>query len=61
MAVPKHRTSKSKRNQRKAQWKRKASFKAVRALSMAKSVLSKRSNSYIYNGKLERLLQDINQ
>lgn len=48
MAVPKKKTSKSKRNSRKAVWKRKAAVEAQKALSLGKSVLSGRSNSFIY-------------
>lgn len=48
MAVPKKKTSKSKRNQRKANWKRKAASEAQKALSLGKSVLSGRSTSFIY-------------
>lgn len=43
MAVPKKRTSKSKKDIRKFQWKQKASFQAKKALSIALSVLKKRS------------------
>lgn len=39
MAVPKKRTSKSKKNLRKTQWKLKASGEAKKALSKAKLVL----------------------
>ena len=39
MAVPKKRTSKSKKNLRKTQWKIKASFEAKKALGKAKMVL----------------------
>ena len=39
MAVPKKRTSKSKKNSRKTNWKKKAVVKAIQALSQAKSVL----------------------
>ncbi|MGK7871783.1 MAG: 50S ribosomal protein L32 [Xenococcaceae cyanobacterium] len=47
MAVPKKKTSKSKRNHRKAFWKRKAALEAQKALSLGKSVLSGRSNSFV--------------
>ncbi len=40
MAVPKKRTSKSKKNLRKTEWKRKASFEAKKALGKAKMVLN---------------------
>nr|YP_010336342.1 ribosomal protein L32 [Goniotrichopsis reniformis]UNJ14748.1 ribosomal protein L32 [Goniotrichopsis reniformis] len=48
MAVPKKRTSKSKGRSRKANWKRKAYFQAKVALSLAKSSLSGRSTSFIF-------------
>ena len=48
MAVPKKKTSKTKRNQRKAHWKRKANLEAQKALSLGKSVLTGRSNSFVY-------------
>lgn len=40
MAVPKKKTSKSKRDMRKATWKRKAALAAQKALSLGKSVLN---------------------
>ena len=48
MAVPKKKTSKSKRNSRKATWKHKAAIQAERALSLGKSVLTNQSNSFEY-------------
>ncbi|MGB3404891.1 MAG: 50S ribosomal protein L32 [Microcoleaceae cyanobacterium] len=48
MAVPKKRTSKSKRNMRKATWKRKARTQAERALSLGKSVLTGRAEGFYY-------------
>ena len=48
MAVPKKKTSSSKRDQRKAHWKRVAAQEAQKALSLGKSVLSGRSNSFVY-------------
>ncbi|OCR00377.1 50S ribosomal protein L32 [Oscillatoriales cyanobacterium USR001] len=48
MAVPKKKTSKSKRNMRKATWKHKATVAAQKALSLGKSVLTGRSHSFIY-------------
>ncbi|MBE9223531.1 50S ribosomal protein L32 [Cyanobacterium stanieri LEGE 03274] len=53
MAVPKKKTSKSKRDQRKAHWKRKAKFQAEKALSLGKSVLTGNSNSFVYPTKDE--------
>ena len=48
MAAPKKKTSKSKRNSRKATWKNKAAIQAQRALSLGKSVLTNQSNSFEY-------------
>lgn len=47
MAVPKKKTSSSKRDQRKAHWKRKAALQAQRALSLGKSILTGRS-TFVY-------------
>ncbi len=47
MAVPKKKTSKTKRDQRRAHWKRKASLEAQKALSLGKSILTGRS-SFVY-------------
>ncbi len=49
MAVPKKRTSKSKKNSRKANWKRKAYKAAQRSLSLAKSMLQGKTTSFVYN------------
>tara|TARA_Y100001968_G_C19075110_1_gene580286 strand:- start:165 stop:341 length:177 start_codon:yes stop_codon:yes gene_type:complete len=48
MAVPKKKTSKSKRNQRHATWKGKAAKAAQKALSIGKSVLSGRAQGFVY-------------
>nr|YP_010726662.1 ribosomal protein L32 [Hypnea edeniana]WCH54648.1 ribosomal protein L32 [Hypnea edeniana]WDY85137.1 ribosomal protein L32 [Hypnea edeniana] len=48
MAVPKKRTSKSKSKSRKANWKRKAYFQSQQALSLAKSLLKDKNNSFVY-------------
>tara|TARA_Y100001968_G_C19259173_1_gene668400 strand:+ start:756 stop:932 length:177 start_codon:yes stop_codon:yes gene_type:complete len=48
MAVPKKKTSKGKRNQRHATWKSKASVAAQKALSLGKSVLTGRAQSFVY-------------
>jgi large subunit ribosomal protein L32 len=53
MAVPKKRTSKSKTNSRKANWKAKARKQATKALSLAKSILTGKSTGFIYNIKEE--------
>ena len=49
MAVPKKRTSKSKKNSRLANWNNKANIQAKRAFSLAKSILSGNSTSFISN------------
>jgi large subunit ribosomal protein L32 len=48
MAVPKKKTSKSKRDSRRATWRHKAVVEAQKALSLGKSVLTGRSNSFVY-------------
>ncbi|NJL85763.1 MAG: 50S ribosomal protein L32 [Leptolyngbyaceae cyanobacterium SM1_1_3] len=48
MAVPKKKTSKSKRSIRRSNWKRQAALEAKKALSLGKSVLTGRSSSFIY-------------
>lgn len=48
MAVPKKRTSKSKKKSRKAYWKREAFHQSLKAMSLAKSSLTMKSNSYVY-------------
>ena len=47
MAVPKKKTSKSKRDKRRANWKGKAALHAQKALSLGKSILSGRS-TFVY-------------
>ena len=49
MAVPKKRTSKTKRDKRKANWKRKAYKESQRSLSLAKSMLKGKASSFVYN------------
>jgi len=49
MAVPKKRTSKAKKNSRKANWKRKAYFEAKKSLSLAKSILRGKRTSFVYS------------
>lgn len=51
MAVPKKRTSKAKTRSRKACWKRQALVASVKAISLAKSSLTMKSNSYVYLDK----------
>jgi large subunit ribosomal protein L32 len=48
MAAPKKKTSKSKRDSRKATWRKKAAVQAQRALSLGKAVLSGKSTSFVY-------------
>ncbi|ABG50161.1 MAG: 50S ribosomal protein L32 [Trichodesmium sp. St16_bin4-tuft] len=48
MAVPKKRTSKSKKNMRKANWKNQAKLAAKKALSLGKSVETQRSHSFVH-------------
>nr|YP_009315257.1 Ribosomal protein L32 [Yamadaella caenomyce]SCW23712.1 Ribosomal protein L32 [Yamadaella caenomyce] len=48
MAVPKKRTSKAKTRQRKAQWKHKATIECSKALSLGKSVITGKNQSFIY-------------
>jgi large subunit ribosomal protein L32 len=52
MAVPKKRTSRSKKNSRKATWLRKGNLQAKKAYSLAKSVLSGKSTSFIYSNSI---------
>jgi large subunit ribosomal protein L32 len=49
MAVPKKRTSKAKKNARKANWKRKSFFAAQKSLSLAKSMLRGKPTSFVYS------------
>lgn len=51
MAVPKKRTSKSK--SRKSIWLNKASKNSKKSWSLAKSIMSNKSTSFIYNGILK--------
>ena len=53
MAVPKKRTSKAKKNARKANWKRKASKAAQTSLSLAKSMLRGKTTSFVYSLSIE--------
>ena len=46
MAVPKKRTSKAKKNSRKANWKKKAAKSAQKSLSLAKSILRGKTFTY---------------
>jgi large subunit ribosomal protein L32 len=51
MAVPKKRTSKAKKNARKANWKRKGYKAAQKSLSLAKSMLRGKTTSFINKAK----------
>ena len=53
MAVPKKRTSKSKKNARKANWKRKGYKAAQQSLSLAKSMLRGKTMSFVYGLYME--------
>ena len=48
MAVPKKRTSKSKKQIRKTIWKEKANKARIKAFSLAQSILTGRSKSFYY-------------
>nr|YP_009510352.1 ribosomal protein L32 [Gracilaria caudata]YP_010196067.1 ribosomal protein L32 [Gracilaria caudata]AXI96025.1 ribosomal protein L32 [Gracilaria caudata]UAD83464.1 ribosomal protein L32 [Gracilaria caudata] len=48
MAVPKKRTSKSKCKSRKAKWKHKAYDAYKKSMSLGKSVITGKANSFIY-------------
>ncbi len=48
MACPKKKTSKSKRDKRRANWRKLAAVEAQKALSLGKSILTGRSNSFVY-------------
>ena len=54
MAVPKKRTSRSKKNSRKATWMQKGNVQAKKAYSLAKSVLSGKSTSFIYSNSIDQ-------
>ncbi len=51
MAVPKKKTSKSKRRSRHSTWKRKAATAAQKAISMGKSILTGRAEGFVYPTK----------
>nr|YP_009424827.1 ribosomal protein L32 [Oberonia japonica]ASU93356.1 ribosomal protein L32 [Oberonia japonica] len=51
MAVPKKRTSMSKKHIRKNLWKKKGFFEAVKAFSLAKSVSTGQSKSFFVRQK----------
>lgn len=49
MAVPKKHTSHKKKNSRKASWIRKSNKQAQNAFILAKSILSKKDISFVYD------------
>ena len=49
MAVPKKRTSKAKKNARKANWKRKSYKVSQKSLALAKSMLRGKPTSFVYS------------
>jgi len=53
MAVPKKRVSKTKKNTRKANWKKKSQSAAQKSLSLAKSILSGKVTSFVYSLDIE--------
>ncbi len=53
MACPKKKTSKSKRNMRKAVWKNKAAVSAQKAISLGKSILTGRNDGFFYPTEAE--------
>jgi large subunit ribosomal protein L32 len=52
MAVPKKRTSQSKKNSRRANWINKANKQAKKSYSLASSVVSGKLSNFFYNLKL---------
>lgn len=54
MAVPKKRTSKSKRKSRLAKWSEKARIQAKKALSLAKSLAHSEATSFIYSSSTNK-------
>lgn len=56
MAVPKKRTSRSKKNSRRATWINKINIEAQKALSLAKSCLKEKAVNFIYTFKVNRNL-----
>ena len=58
MAVPKKRTSKSKKNSRLANWTNKAHIQAKKALSLAKSILTGKSTSFISSNLEEEIVKE---
>ena len=53
MAVPKKRSSKSKSRSRKANWKKKAYTSAQKSVSLCKSLLTNKKNSFTYSDSID--------
>jgi large subunit ribosomal protein L32 len=51
MAVPKKRTSKAKKRARKANWFKKATLAAQKAVSLGKSIATNNSNSFVFENE----------
>ncbi len=54
MAVPKKRTSKAKSRSRKSKWKHKAFYASQQAVSLGKSIISGKNQSFIYINEIEQ-------
>lgn len=61
MAVPKKRTSKSKRKSRLAKWSEKATIQAKKALSLAKSLTNLEATSFIYSSNIKTEAENLNE
>lgn len=61
MAVPKKRTSKSKRKSRLAKWSEKATIQAKKALSLAKSLTNLEATSFIYSSNIKTETENLNE
>nr|YP_009314027.1 Ribosomal protein L32 [Izziella formosana]SCW22281.1 Ribosomal protein L32 [Izziella formosana] len=53
MAVPKKRTSKAKSKSRQANWNKKAVTASQKAVSLGKSIISGKNQSFIYINELD--------
>ena len=58
MAVPKKKTSKAKRDQRRAHWRKQAASQAEKALSLGKSILTGRSTFLYPPNEVEEVEED---
>jgi large subunit ribosomal protein L32 len=61
MAVPKKRTSKSRKRARKTTWQSQASREALKAISLGKSVLSDSPSGFIYLSGEEESVQETDE